>query len=235
MTSIKYTITSGTAPFTAKLIGTSIPDNVHQAIGTYQFNNILNGTYSLSITDSNGCNSTTTVVVNPAIPIPQPPVTPINELIVGNANGELIVFNTDATNTTTHYDTYPANETPLCLWFKTSNGLSLTAQKVINYEINTGSVPGNLFKYLSRFDTTYVDIIETIAGPLGLISGQIILKPGFIEGGMMYNYAKNIASPDFNIILYSASAPFKTDIPIAETPYIYGISDIDTHNVIFKY
>ena len=55
MATITYTIAGGTPNFTATLTPSSIPANTHTAGGTYQFTNVPNGTYTLTVTDANDC------------------------------------------------------------------------------------------------------------------------------------------------------------------------------------
>lgn len=81
---IKYTISLGSAPFVAELIGSNTYINNHATIGSYEFTSIPNGTYLLTVTDSNNC------------------IVSSSNLIVDNANFTMssISTGTDIDNTT---------------------------------------------------------------------------------------------------------------------------------------
>ena len=55
MAQIIYQISNGSPNFTAKLISSILPDQIHTALGVYSFNNVPNGIYTLRVIDSNGC------------------------------------------------------------------------------------------------------------------------------------------------------------------------------------
>lgn len=58
MSRIQYTITTGTPSFTARLNPPALPQQVHNALGSYSFENIPDGYFQLIITDANGCKFT---------------------------------------------------------------------------------------------------------------------------------------------------------------------------------
>jgi len=70
MATIYYSILNGSPPFVASLEISSLPNNNHSALGTYQFNDVPNGGYKLVVTDSNGCKFESNVGVNFTIVIP---------------------------------------------------------------------------------------------------------------------------------------------------------------------
>lgn len=54
MCDITYKITRGSAPFTAELNPGAV-QQVHNAKGTFSFEDVAPGTYSLTVTDARGC------------------------------------------------------------------------------------------------------------------------------------------------------------------------------------
>jgi hypothetical protein len=55
MAIVRYEITEGAAPFTVSISPSYIPNQVKPALGAYYFNDVPNGTYTITVTDSVGC------------------------------------------------------------------------------------------------------------------------------------------------------------------------------------
>ena len=60
---LNYTITGGVANYTLDLTGTTAGADTKTAAGSYSFNNLADGTYSLKVTDANGCEATATTTI----------------------------------------------------------------------------------------------------------------------------------------------------------------------------
>lgn len=60
---LNYTITGGVADYTLDLTGTTAGADTKTAAGSYSFNNLADGTYSLKVTDANGCEATATTTI----------------------------------------------------------------------------------------------------------------------------------------------------------------------------
>ena len=194
MGTVEYTIVSGAAPFTAELIPSLIPINNHNVVGTYSFIDVPDGGYALIITDSNGCTFQQEITVDPLIATTTTTIIEENSIVVGNTQDESLIFSIQGTNRDSHYDGYPnPNTLILYLWFKTLNGAPLTEQKIINYSFTSVNESTFLFNELS--DQMHAEVIQIIPGIASAISGQIILKVGFIETYFKYVYVKNPIIP----------------------------------------
>ncbi len=237
MATVKYTIVGGVAPFTAKLIPSSLPSNIHYSTGTYQFDNVSNGICVLNIVDSNGCEFEQELNVNPSITTTTTTLPPGDSIVVGNTDDINLIFDTDGTNRDSRYEGYPvATQATLYVWLKTYDGKPLAAQKTINYTINsTVSGSTSTFKFLGVSDEIHTEVIQSNAGPNNLIAGQIILKPDFIETYFKYSYYIDTAKPDFKIELNAVVEWLLIDIPLVDTNKIYGVTYIDRDNVIMNF
>ena len=60
---LNYTITGGVADYTLELIGTTPGTATQTTAGSYSFNGLADGTYSLKVTDANGCEATATTTI----------------------------------------------------------------------------------------------------------------------------------------------------------------------------
>jgi len=263
MSTIKYTIVSGVAPFTAELTPSLIPVNVHDAIGAYEFDDVPNGFYTLIITDSNGCSFQQELTVDPLVTTTTTTQTPTSSIVIGNTQDENLIFNVNGTNINNHYCGYPnQNISTLYLWLKTLDNAPLTSQKVVNYSINSINVCGccsctcccscsccscgccssccscniTTFKFNSLSDEIHTNIVENVVGPSPSIGGQLILKPGFIETYFQYTYDKNPSMSDFQINLNSNEDWLDTNVPLTTCGINqYGITYIDRNNSIMNF
>jgi hypothetical protein len=234
MATITYTIISGLAPFTAELSPSLIPINIHTEIGTYEFTFVPNGNYSLIITDSNNCKYTQQLTVDPFITTTTTTQIPEDSIIVGQTNDEYLIFDIDTTNRNDHYLGYPdENTSTLFLWFKTFDGNPLTTSKLINYSIIATS--GSTFKYGDISDQTHVIVSENAIGFASTISGQIVLKEGFIESMFQYTYIKNPIIPDYQIELSSSISWLDPNIQLTDGTNQYGVTYVDNDNIIMKF
>jgi hypothetical protein len=234
MATVRYTIVSGAAPFTAELTPSLIPDNVHVLPGTYQFINVPNGGYTLVVTDSNGCEFRQIINVDPLVTTTTTTQAPGNSIVVGNTQDEGQIFNVNATNTDAHYEGYPdPNTVTLYLWLKTLNGVPLTAQRVVNYTIAASGA--SIFVFSALSDEIHAEVIQGTSGPSAVITGQLILKTGFIETFFKYTYVKNPSDPNFRIDLNSTGDWLYTSIPLTSGLNVYGVTYIDRDNVIMNF
>lgn len=55
MATINYNISSGSAPYIVSILPAVAPDNIHLVAGSYQFTSIPDGTYTITVTDNDGC------------------------------------------------------------------------------------------------------------------------------------------------------------------------------------
>jgi hypothetical protein len=233
MATVRYTIVSGAAPFTAELTPSLVPENIHATTGTYQFNNVPNGGYNLVITDSNGCVYQQELNIDPLVTTTTTTVAPGNSIVVGQAQDESLIFSVQGTNRDSHYDGYPnPNTSVLYLWLKTLNGAPLTTQRVVNYSIVAASASTFAFNTLS--DQFHAEVIGAV-GPSEAISGQLLLKVGFIETFFQYTYVKNPGNPNYQIDLNSTGDWLYTGVPLTGGTNTYGITYIDRDNVIMKF
>lgn len=58
---IRYQIETGVAPFTATIFPADAPNQYPESLGTYSFDNLSDGAYTLTVTDANGCFSVNNV------------------------------------------------------------------------------------------------------------------------------------------------------------------------------
>jgi len=233
MATVIYTIVGGIAPFIAELIPSLIPQNIHLYAGTYEFNDVPNGGYTIIVTDSNGCVYQQEITVDPLVTTTTTTIAPGDSIIVGNTQDESLIFNVNGTNRDAHYEGYPNPDTStLFLWLKTFNGQPLVNEKVINYSITSS---GSTFIFNALSDEIHSDVVQNVAGPATVINGQIYLKSGFIETYFQYTYQKNISIPNYQIDLNSNGEWLYIDIPITSGINIYGVTYIDRDNVIMKF
>lgn len=230
MATVKYNIVNGAGPFIAELTPSLIPENIHITTGTYEFQNVPNGGYTLIITDSNGCAFEQEITVDPLVTTTTTTLAPGNSIVVGNAQDESLIFNVNGTNRDSHYDGYPnPNTSILYMWLKTLDGAPLTTEKILNYTITADS--GSTFIFNAFSDEIHTNIIQNSTGPATSISGQLYLKSGFIETYFQYTYTKNPVNPNFQIDLDSSTNWLYTGIPLTGGTNIYGITYIDRDNV----
>ena len=223
MATIKYNIVSGAMPMIAELIPSILPINTHNAIGTYEFDNVPNGVYLLSITDSNGCQFQEEIIVDPYTTTTTTTSMPEDALIVGNAQDEMLIFNVNGTNRSSHYNGYPdPNISTLYLWFKTFDGSPITVGKLVNYNISSTS--GSTFIFNGLSDNSHAEIIQNIAGVSSTINGQLYFKPGFIETYFQYTYNANDVTPDYIISLASSNNTFYDNLPLVDGVNAYGVT-----------
>jgi len=238
MATVEYTIISGEAPFTAELTPSLVPVNIHTIPGTYNFINVPDGGYTLSITDSNGCIYQKELNINQFVSTTTTTIIPGSSIVVGNVQDESLIFNIKGTNNFNHYGENSIDTVfTLYLWLKTLDGLPLTTQKTINYKIiaTTGLTSGSTFVFNSLSDWIHTNVVEITSGPSKAINGQIVLNVGFIETYFMYTYNKYLTVPDFKITLDSPLDWLYTNIPLIEGLLKYGVTYIDTKNIILNY
>lgn len=228
MATIKYTIASGNPPFIAQLIPSVVPNNLHSTTGTFEFNNVPNGYYSLIITDSNECSYTEELLLNPSITTTTTTEPFTNSLIVGNTDANTYIFDVDKTNRNTKYDV-----TELYVWFKTLDGKPLTSEKIITYSFN--SLDTSTFNFLELSDEVHATITEVVNGPATIINGQIKFSVGFIEAYFkyQYNYASLISS--FRLNLTSGSDWLSSNIPLIDVNNQYGVTFVNNKNIIMDF
>ena len=233
MATVRYTIVNGATPFTAELTPSFIPVNIHLHTGTFLFGNVPDGSYTLRITDSNGCVFEQEINVDPFVTTTTTTQAPGNSIVVGQAQDESLIFNVQGTNRDSHYDGYPnPNTSTLYLWLKTLNGAPLTTQRVVNYSIVAASA--STFQFNTLSDQFHAEVIGAV-GPSEAISGQLLLKIGFIETFFQYTYVKNPLNPDYQIDLNSTGDWLYTGIPLTGGTNIYGVTYIDRDNAIMKF
>lgn len=234
MATINYNIQSGIPPFTAELTPSLIPENIHLSVGTYQFIDVPDGEYALVIKDSNGCVFEQELIVDPFVTTTTTTIPQNDSIIVGQSQDPLLIFNANATNRNDKYVGYPdANIIVLYLWLKTYNGAPIDNDKVINYVIN-GNI-GNTFSFSSVSDEIHVEVSEIVTGPAESITGQIILKAGFIETFFQYIYVKNPLNPTLRVELSSMVDWLYSDISIVDDNNQYGVTYIDSDNIVMNF
>jgi hypothetical protein len=194
MATVIYTIAGGVAPFTVELTPSLIPINTHLSIGTFSFTNVENGDYTLVITDSNECVYEYQLTVDPFVTTTTTTVIPGNNIIVGQIQDPILIFNPNSTNRSNHYfgDTLTDTNITLYLWFKTLDGKPLTSSKTINYSINaigeilntstTGATIGS--GYTDNFiDNSYLGVTLLTTGITGVsFNGLIKISSTEYEG-----------------------------------------------------
>lgn len=234
MAVINYTIQSGAAPFTAELTPSLIPVNIHNETGTFQFNDVPDGNYTLIIKDSNECVFEQELNVDPLVTTTTTTIPSGDLIVVGQAQDDLLIFNPDATNRDQKYVGFPdENIVMLYLWLKTLNGAPLTEQKSISYNISGGV--DNTFSFVGLSDEMNAEVIESVEGAAESISGQIILKEGFIETFFEYIYVKNPSNPTLRVELNSTINWLYEDIPLVDNNNQYGVTYIDGDNVVMNF
>jgi len=235
---IYFTIVDGAPPFEAELIGSSIPKKIFNSVGSYYIYNIENGVYTLKITDGNGCVFEKEVIVNPNVTTTTTTFIPDYSILIGNSQDPITIFNPNATNRNSQYIGYPDQDVvELYLWFKTLDGKPLESNKVLTYEISsTGGTALSTFKYDSVSDEIHTEVNRDVSGPATLISGNIILKPGFIESFFKYYYYRNGTNKEFNISIGSNN---NIIYPLFNTRFdenkTYGIESISKSVINFNY
>ena len=60
---LNYTITNGVAGYTVALTGPTSDNATQTAAGSYSFNNLADGSYTLTVTDAKGCEATATTTI----------------------------------------------------------------------------------------------------------------------------------------------------------------------------
>ena len=234
MGNISYTIISGIPPFKAELVSSSIPINTHNTVGTFEFNNVPDGGYTLKISDSNDCLFEKDIIVNPYVSTTTTTLPMNNSLIIGNTQDITLIFDINGTNRNTHYVGYPTpDDTILYLWFKTTDGKPLINDITINYSIFSEGTSKFKFIYLS--DEINCNVIENTIGLSTNINGQILFKSGFIETFFSYQYVIDEMNPNYQIYLNNVASWLNKTVPIVDDINIYGITYIDDDNSIMKF
>ena len=179
MAIVQYTISNGIPNFVVQLSPSEvIPNNIHTSLGTYQFNDVPDGDYELIVTD---CVYRQNITVNPVVSTTTTTTTPDNSIIAGNTDDLMLIFNENGTNRIDHYVGYPStNKVVLYLWLKTRNGAPLGVNKTVNYSITGVYNSGNMINFIDYSNKDNVFVTEDNSGDDSIISGQIVLEPGFI-------------------------------------------------------
>jgi hypothetical protein len=233
MASVKYTIVNGGVPFKVELIPSSIPANMHNSVGQFEFLNVPNGSYVLTITDGNECVFEEQITVDPSVTTTTTTQIPSNSIVVGQTNDTNVIFNEDGTNRDSHYSGYPdVNTSTIYLWFKTYDGFPITNQKTLQYSLIGDS--GTTFSFNSLSDEIHCEVIENINNAPS-ISGNIILKSGFIETYFEYTYMKNPLIPDYTINLTTIENIFYNGLELTGGTNQYGITYNTNNNIIMKF
>lgn len=235
---ISFDIVNGVPPFEAVLSGSTIPSQTYNNVGTYSFNNVPNGVYTLVIIDGNGCVFKKELIVNPSVTTTTTTIQPNNSIVIGNAQDQLLIFDPNATNRDTPYIGYPdPNIVDLYLWFKTLDGKPLIDIKTFSYEIRSENVTDNsLFEFIDVSDEIHYEVTETLNGPSPTIRGNIILKPGFIESYFHFIYHKGIASQLFDIEVVGSVNDIYTGINTKlDDGKNYGIITLQSDRIVIEY
>jgi hypothetical protein len=232
MGNIKYTIVSGAAPFVAELVPEIVEPNIHNAVGTYEFVNIPNGTYKLTITDSNNCAYSEWITVNPNITTTTTTKAPNGDsIVVGQVQDSLLIFDENSTNRSSHYIGYPdENIVELYLWFKTLDGKPLTSTKILNFSIsgNIGTtISFNLSSGQLLSDEINTEIYNLNGSGTAVINGQLILKKNFIETYVKYTFIKNPSNQDLFIKIEGSIGDLYNKLDLTDEIYTpYGVESI---------
>lgn len=229
---ITYTIAGGQAPYTVELNPYS--SVTQTTAGTFSFPNVPDGEYTLTVIDSNNCEFEKVLVVSPTAPTTTTTTAPPpSSLIVGNTNETSLIFINNTTNRNSHYTTSDGQVATLYLWFRTTNGAPLTTTEVIDYSFETDN---SELQFIALSDEIHAEIAELIDGPAELISGQIVLKPGFIETFVNYTFTQDGSEQEFEINLQSTGNIFNiTPNTIDEDGRIYGINILEVDNIIMSF
>jgi hypothetical protein len=234
MATVVYTIVSGAAPFVAELTPSFIPNNFHDVPGTYEFDDVPNGGYSVIVTDSNGCQFEQQITVDPFSTTTTTTVLPGSAIVIGNTQDQSLIFNVQGTNRSTHYSGYPNPTTSsLYMWLKTNDGAPLTIQRVVNYSIQASG--NSTFVFDSVSDEIHTGVVQGASGPATQITGQLVLHPGFIETYFKYIYVQDPFLPNFEINLSSTGNWLNPDIPLVDVVNIYGVTYVDNDNAIMDF
>lgn len=236
MAIVSYNIASGLPPFTAKLIGSSLPEKIHSAIGVYQFDDVPNGVYTLQVKDANDCIFEKEITVDPFVSTTTTTVIEEDLLIVGNAQDPLAIFNEDATNRSSEYQGFPDPDTvTLYLWLKTLNGEPLSIQKEFSYDISSDVGQNQAqFTFVNYNDQIHSEIIRGSSGPAPIINGDIVLYPGFIEGYFQYTYEKDINNR-FVIDLVAINDIFYPNLELTGSTKIYGVTTAEKDRIVMQF
>ena len=231
---IRYRIVSGVAPFNVELIPSIIPLITHSTTGIFEIEDIPNGSYTLVIKDSNDCIFEKQLSVDPLVTTTTTTEVPNDSIIIGQTSDETLIFNQNATNRDVHYSGYPnENIVNLYLWFKTTNGAPTINDVLINYSITANS--GSTFTYNGISDEIHTIVLQNVVGPLTTISGQILLKSGFIETFFNYTYNKDSVEPSFEINLNSNVDWLNTTTPLTSGINVYGVTYLSGDNAILNF
>jgi hypothetical protein len=231
---INYSIVSGQQPFVVEIVPSTIPPVIHNVIGDYSIDVMDDGTYNLIITDSNDCQYNQEVIINPYITTTTTTISEDDYIVVGNTNDENLIFNTNSTNRNTRYVGYPNNNiVTLYLWFKTYGNKPLTQDKIITYNIYSNS--GSTFIFNELSDQINSGVIQNIVGPSESITGNLILRSGFIETFFKYTYNKNEITPEFNVDLSINDNKLYRLLELTGSTKQYGITYIDNATINLKF
>jgi len=238
MATVTYNIASGQAPFTAQLLPSTTLINEHATTGTFTFEDVPNGVYTLRITDANLCVYEKEMTVDPFVTTTTTTILPDDSIVVGNAQDTLLIFNPDTSNRNSEYTGYPdPNIVTLYLWLKTFDGKPLTSEIGFSYNFEAlSAIYGANFNFLSLSDEIHTEINESASGPATTISGTLSLKAGFIETYFEYRYLKSL-DPGFTIDITSLSGDkIYTNIQtLGEAGTSRGIDSLERDRITFLY
>lgn len=235
MAIVTYNIASGLPPFRAKIIGSSLPENIHNDIGVYQFDDVPNGVYTLQIEDANNCIFEKEITVDPFVSTTTTTIIEDDLLVVGNAQDPLIIFNPNATNRSNSYQGFPDPlYVELYLWLKTLNGAPLETQKDFSYDITINSLSGSTLELIDYSDQIHSNIVRGSSGPLANINGDIELYPGFIEGYFKYVVDRG-ADDRFIIDLTAANNIFYPNLELTGGTKIYGVTTAEKDRIVMQF
>ena len=238
MNSLTFTIATGAPPFEAELLGSGIPPAVYPAVGTYTILNVNNGVYTLQITDSNGCIFEQEITVDPNVTTTTTTVQPGNSIVIGNVQDPILIFNPTATNRSSAYIGYPDPAVvTLYLWFKTLDGQPLTSDTPFTYEIaGRNIIGGSIFSYNDVSDQIHMEVLEATSGPITTLTGDILLKTGFIESFFEYTYFKGAVDQLMQIDVTAPNNNIYTGINTKFTDgKAYGITTLNTGRIIMQF
>lgn len=236
MGNINYTIVSGAAPYTARLNPEVVEPVSHASEGTYQFTDLPDETYKLTITDSNECEFSTWVTVNPNVSTTTTTIAPnANSIVIGNSQDISLIFNEQGTNRNAPYVGYPdENIVELYLWFKTFDGKPLISNKILN--INITSTIGSYVVFDGVYNEIYSEFNNNNnVGNSNILEGQLSLKKDIIETYIKYSFYKNDVNDDLKITINGSSGDIYSNLELVDETNTYGIINITNSTLNMDY
>lgn len=233
MAIVSFNIVSGVLPVVAQLSGSTVPDQINNTYGVHAFTNVEWGTYTLILTDANGCRFEKEITVNPAVTTTTTTIIPGSSIVIGNTQDPITIFNPDATNRTSGYSGYPDPDiVSLFLWFKTLDGMPLSSDKTLSYTIQGRVSPYiSTFEFVELSDQLHAEVFESSLGPTSPLQGTIVLKAGFIETFFNYIYYKNIDSL-FTIEVGSVTNNIYPNLSLTTNQ---GIQELSSNRILMQY